>query len=296
MRSVDLRDEVVDLALRRLHDHFGIDQAGRPHDLLDDLRGDLPLVLAGRGREEHDLVHALGELLEPQRPVVHRRRQPEAVLDQRVLARTVALELPVQLRDRDVRLVDDAQPVVGEVVEQRVRRLVADATVEVHRVVLDARAAPDLAQHLEVVGGAHAQPLRLEQLALALELGEPLGELGLDAGDRLLQPLLVGGVVRRGEQRERVELLDDLAGERVDRAHALDLVAEELDAHRPLLVGREHLDRVAAHPELVAGEREVVALVLQLDEPAQDRALLALLALARASGAACEYISGEPRP
>ena len=43
----------------------------------------------------------------------------------------------------------------------------------------------DLAQHLEVVGGAHAQPLRLEQLALLLELGEPLRELGLDAGDRL---------------------------------------------------------------------------------------------------------------
>ena len=60
----------------------------------------------GRGRHEHDLVHPLGELLEPQRPVVHRRRQPEAVLDQRVLARAVALELAVQLRDGDVRLVD----------------------------------------------------------------------------------------------------------------------------------------------------------------------------------------------
>ena len=111
-----------------------------------------------------------------------------------------------------------------------------------------------------------------------------------------LQPLLVGGVVRRREQRERVELLDDLAGERVDRADALDLVAEELDAHRPLLVGREHLDRVAAHAELVAGEREVVALVLQLDEPAQDRALVALLARRRASAAACAYFSGEPSP
>ena len=110
------------------------------------------------------------------------------------------------------------------------------------------------------------------------------------------EPLLVGDVVRRGEQRERVELLDDLAGERVDRADALDLVAEELDADRPLLVRREHLDRVAPHAELVAGEREVVALVLQLDEPAQDRALVALLAHVRASAAACAYISGEPRP
>ena len=59
--------------------------------------------------------------------------------------------------------------------------------------------------------------------------------------------------------------------------HALDLVAEELDADGPLLVGREHLDRVAPDPELVAGEAGVVALVLQLDEPAQDRPLVALL-------------------
>ena len=65
----------------------------------------------------------------------------------------------------------------------------------------------------------------------------------------------VGDVVRRREQHEPVELLDDLAGERVDRRDALDLVAEELDPDRPLLVGREHLDGVAAHPELVAGER-----------------------------------------
>ena len=77
---------------------------------------------------------------------------------------------------------------------------------------------------------------------------------------------------------------------------ALDLVAEELDADRPLLVRGEHLDRVAPHAELVAGEGEVVALVLQLDEPAQDRALVALLADVERSAAACAYISGEPRP
>ncbi len=117
-------------------------------------------------------------------------------------------------------------------------------------------------------------------LPCAFELGEPLCELGLDALDRLDQPLLVGDVVRRREQRERVELLDDLAGERVDADDALDLVAEELDADRVLLVRGEHLDRVAAHPELVAGEAEVVALVLQLDEPAQDVALVAFVARA----------------
>ena len=81
----------------------------------------LAFAHARRRRHEDHLVHPLGELLEPQRPVVHRGRQPEAVVDERVLAGTVALELPVQLRDGDVRLVDDAEPVVGEVVEQACR-------------------------------------------------------------------------------------------------------------------------------------------------------------------------------
>ena len=119
-------------------------------------------------------------------------------------------------------------------------------------------------------------------LPFVLELGEPLDQLGLDAFDRLLQPLLVGDVVRRREQRHRLQLFDDLAGERVDRRDALDLVAEQRDAQRLLLVRGEHLDRVAAHAELVAGEAHVVALVLELDEPAQDRALVALLPHLRA--------------
>ena len=184
----------------------------------------------------------------------------------------------------DVRLVDHHEVVVGEVVEERVGHLARAAAVEAARVVLDPRAHPDLAHHLEVVGGAHPQALRLEQLAVLLEPRQPLGELDLDPLDRGAHVVVVGDVVRRGEQHEPVELLDDLAGERVDRRDALDLVAEELDADGPLLVGGEHLDGVAPHAELVAGERVVVALVLEVDEPGEDRALVALLPLVEDQG------------
>ncbi len=201
------------------------------------------------------------------------------MVDEHHLARAVALVLPVELRHGHVRLVEDDQVVVGEVVEQRVRHLPRRASVEVARVVLDARAHPDLAQHLEVVRGAHPEALRLEQLLLALELGEAVPELVLDAGDGLLQAGARRDVVRRGEQDEPLELTDDLTGHRVDLDDAFDLVAEQLEPHRVLLVRGVHLDRVAAHPELVAREREVVALVLQLDEAGEDRALLALLPL-----------------
>ena len=199
------------------------------------------------------------------------------MIDQVVLARLVALVLPVDLRDRLVRLVEHDEVVVGEVVEQRVGHLPRRAAVEVAGVVLDAGAHPDLAQHLEVVARAHPQALGLEQLVVLLEPRQAVGQLGFDALDGALHGLVGGDVVRRREQHQLVELLDDLTGHRVDRGDAFHLVAEQRDAHAPLLVCREHLDGVAAHPELVAGEVVVVALVLQLDETGEDRPLLALL-------------------
>ena len=74
-----------------------------------------------------------------------------------------------------------------------------------------------------------------------------------------------------------VELVHLLASERVDDRDALDLVAEELDAGDGLFVRGMELDGVAAHAELAAAQRGVVALVLHVDELSKDRALVALL-------------------
>ena len=65
-----------------------------------------------------------------------------------------------------------------------------------------------------------------------------------------------------------------LAGERVDDGEAVDGVAEHLDAQHRLLVGGVHLDGVAPHPELAPAERHVVAVVLHVDQAAQDGALV----------------------
>ena len=243
-----------------------------PHDLLDDLVGHPQLVRARRGRHEHALVDPLEHLLELQRAVVAGRRQAEAVLDEHVLAAAVALVLAVQLRHGLVALVDDEQEVVGEVVEQRERRLAEVAAVDVHRVVLDAVAVADLGHHLEVVLRAHPQPLGLEQLALLLEPGQPLLQLGLDLAHRPLHPLGAGDVVGGREDLGARQLAQRLAGDRVDDGEALDGVAEHLDPQHRLLVGRVDLDGVAADPELAPAEHLVVAVELQVDEAAQDAA------------------------
>ena len=192
------------------------------------------------------------------------------MLDERALARRVALVHRADLRHGDVRLVDDHEEVVGEVVEQAMRRLARRTAVDVPRVVLDARAEADLLHHLEVEGRAHAKPLRLQQLALAFEFGEPLLELDANRADRSLHDLGARDVVRTREDRHRVELLDDLPGQRVQAVERLDLVAEHLDADGELLVDRDDLDRVTAHTEVASREVDVVALVLHGDELADE--------------------------
>ena len=152
--GADLAEQVVDLVLRGTHLDLGVEQPGRADHLLHDLaRAQRELVGAGGRRHEEHLVDPLLELLEGQRAVVEGRRQPEAELDEGLLARAVAVEHAADLGHGDVRLVDDAQEVAREVVEQGRRRLAGRAAGEVARVVLDALAVAELGQHLEVEEG-----------------------------------------------------------------------------------------------------------------------------------------------
>ena len=211
------------------------------------------LPRAGRRRDEHDLVHLLEELVEAQRPVVERRRQPEAEVDERLLARAVALVHAADLRHGLVRLVDEDHVVRGEVVEQRVRRRARRAAVEDARVVLDPVAEPELLHHLEVVLGALPDPVRLEHPALVVELLDLLLELLLDLDDGALDRRLRGDVLRGREDRDRVEPRQHLAGQRVEVRDRLDLVAEERDAVRRLRVRRLDLEHVALDAEAARG-------------------------------------------
>ena len=192
------------------------------------------------------------------------------MIDQGAFAGGVPLIHRPDLRDGLVRLVDDQQEVLGEVVDQTVRRATGRASVNVHGVVLDAAARADLTHHLDVIGGAHPQPLRLQQLALPLEEVELLRQFLLDPGNGPFHPLGTRDIVRSREDIHLRLLAHDLPRDRMQGIEPLDLVAEELDAQRELLVDRDDLDGVTAHPEGATGEGEVIARVLNGDEAPQQ--------------------------
>jgi hypothetical protein len=90
-------------------------------------------------------------------------------------------------------------------------------------------------------------------LPIAHQLLEALGQLQLDGLHRGQHLVARRHVVAAGVDREARDLLLDAAGERVEQLQALDLVVEQLDADGQLAVlGREHVDGVAAHAELAA--------------------------------------------
>ena len=200
------------------------------------------------------------------------------MVDERLLARAVALVHAADLRDRLVRLVDEDDVVGREVVEQRVRRRARRPAVEDPRVVLDPVAEAELAHHLHVVLGALPDPVRLEHPALALEERHLLLQLVPDLVLRALDRRLRGDVLRRREDGDRVELREHLAGERVEVRDLLDLVAEHRDPVGGLGVRRLDLDHVALDPEAAAAEQGVVADVLDVDQLPQHHVAVGLLA------------------
>jgi hypothetical protein len=113
------------------------------------------------------------------------------MLGQRELAPVVAAIHAADLRDGDVAFVGEDDGVVGDVFEERRGRFPGGAARQVARVVLDPVADARGLQHLEVEIRALFQPLRLQQLALADQLLQPLGSSAL-------MPLIACCIVGRG--------------------------------------------------------------------------------------------------
>ncbi len=176
--------------------------------------------------------------------------------------------------------VDEHDRVVGQILEQRRRRLAGIATREIARIVLDARARSGRREHLEIEDRALLEPLCLQQAVGARQLIDACPQLGLDAVDRLMQRRLRRHVVGVRVDLHEFQIGNLLAGERIELLNAFDLVAEQLDAPGAVLVVRgEEVDHVAAHAERAALEVHIGAAIHERDEIGDQRALADLLAL-----------------
>src|SRR5581483_3822478 len=275
----NLVQQVVNLSLYGANLHLRVNQSGWPDDLLYyHSAGLCQFVRTGRGRHVDDLIHAIFEFLELQRTVIQCRRKAEAVLDQHALARTIAMPHGVQLWDRLVRLVNKQQVVAWYVVEQRRRRFARQSSCEVARIVLNAMAVSDRANHLQVVHGPLVHTLGLHDAALLLQFLLPPCQLLLDGFDRRSLGLVLHHVVRLGVDRQANVFLLHRSEQRIDLRQRFDFISPQLNPVGHVVVGWKYFDYIAANPKGTAPEFAIGALVKNFDQLAGDVLALDLLA------------------
>ncbi len=167
--------------------------------------------------------------------------------------------------------VDDGEEVTGEKVDQRVGPGTGRAATGMAGVILDAIAVAHLLHHFQIEGGPHLQALRFEELALALQLRDAFVELLADRSHGNAHFIRRSHIVPGSKNGHLADRLDCLSRGRIEAGHAVDLVAEELDPERILGIGGAELHRIAAHSELAPAQFVIVALVLHLHQPGEER-------------------------
>lgn len=70
--------------------------------------------------------------------------------------------------------------------------------------------------------------------------------------------------MRGGENAHFIDLLDNITCHWVDIVQRINIIAEELDAHRAFLICRNDIDRITLDAEGTAGKAHIVALILDI--------------------------------
>ena len=170
-----------------------------------------------------------------------------------------------------MRLVDKQQKILVKIVEQGMRSRPRRPSFQHAGIVLDAFAETDLLQHLHIIFGPLFNPLCFQQLALRLEHPNLVFHLGLDVLNRGHQLFPRGDKMGRRVDRNMGYHPTHITGQRVDFAQPVDFVPPEFHADRRFTAARrKDLDGIAAYPELGTGKGNVVAVVLQLNQPVEQ--------------------------
>ena len=146
---------------------------------------------------------------------------------------------------------------------------------QVHGVVFDTGAEPDLPHHFQVEARALFQPLRFEELVLVVQHPQPLVQFHLDGLHGQLQARRRGDEVARRVDGEAGHFTNRAAGQWIKIGQPFDFVVVEFYADCVALgFSRINVDHIAADPVGGAPQLHVIAGVLQFGQTPQQIALI----------------------
>ena len=139
------------------------------------------------------------KFMEHERSVVSRCGQTKAVIYKHVFSGLVSVVHSADLRKRGVGLVHKQYKILGEKVQQSIRRFSGGASVKVSRVIFNACAGAYLAEHLHVVARSLDYALRFQEFLFIQEHFLLCEHIGVNLAELGEHGLSIHGVMRRGE-------------------------------------------------------------------------------------------------
>ena len=134
-------------------------------------------------------------------------------------------------------------------------------------IIFYAGAKAHFLHHLQIVFRAHFKALGLQQLAMLLKPGDPLAQFLANRQQRWPQFLR-----RRHELFARInghcrKRFDFFPGQRLKPCNLFNLIAKKFHPQGIFPPRRANLDRIAPHAKLAARKFNIVARILQIDQP-----------------------------
>ena len=157
-----------------------------------------------------------------------------------------------------------------------------------HRVLRDLREMEFPADESQALG----MPLGITVYEAMFSFERPQKPINRDLANGPIHALGSSHIVRGRKDVKLRFITENLPSERMQRHEAFNVIPEKLNAYRVQFVDRENLHSVTTHTERATSESNVIAGVLNIDEHAEERVAVSLLAHSKSYHAVDIFLRG----
>ena len=276
----DLSQKIIHLILSSSNQNRRIDQPRGPDNLLYYCPpAPFHFIFSRCSGNIDSLMDPILKLREIQGSIIKGGGEPESKLNQSLLPGTIPPRHPPDLGDGDMALIDKEQEIIREVIKQSGRRIARFSVVKMKRIILNPITEPDLLHHLQVIVGAHLQPLDLQQLSpLFKELQSSL-QFHADISGRAFQIGFAADIMTPREDNRPAAFPRSYRTERINIGEPFNLIPPIFNPQDPVfLIGGKYLHHIPPNPKGTPVEIKIVSLILEVNQILEETAAGILIA------------------
>ena len=160
--------------------------------------------------------------------------------------------------------VNKAKEITRKIIDQSIRRLTWSASIQVSRIIFNARAKAHRLNHFQIVGSAHLQALRFKQLSFFIELLQAFLQFFLNSLKSMLNRWPGCYVMGGRPQRKCLVCIQYFSRNVINFRYFLYFISPEFHTNRIICIGRKYIQRIASNAEGASLQSVVISIILDI--------------------------------